>query len=71
MTRKDYRLLAAVLKTDAAHLGKPGFNYEAANDWQRGAYDQWCTTMLAIAYALKQDNPSFSVDRFMRACKGE
>ena len=33
-------------------------------DWERGAYDQWNTTVGAVADVLAADNPRFDRGRF-------
>jgi hypothetical protein len=71
MTRKDYKLLAAVLKeyVDADKLAKQNHktdrNHAITSDLMnyrlRGIVD-------SISYALQQDNPRFDRLEFIRAC---
>lgn len=68
MTRKDYVMLALTLRLDAAHLRLPTYSYPSMSEWEKGAYDQWNTTVLAIADALKEDNKAFDKPRFLKAC---
>src|SRR5579859_671851 len=69
MTRKDYILIAATLRADAAHLSperETSFDYTTAAKWEQGAYDQWNTTVLAFADTLSRDNPRFDRERFLK-----
>jgi hypothetical protein len=70
MTRKDYILIAAALKGDAAHLQANAVysDYSTMPSWNKGAYDQWNTTVLAVADALARDNARFDRARFLTAC---
>jgi hypothetical protein len=70
MTKKDYILIAAALKADAAHLDSKAIysNYSTMPSWNKGAYDQWHTTVMAIADVLARDNPRFDRSRFLAAC---
>ena len=70
MTKKDYVLIAAALRGDAAHLAPDAVykSYVTMPAWNKGAYDQWHTTVLAIAAALASDNPRFDRARFLQAC---
>jgi hypothetical protein len=69
MTRKDFELIAAVLRADASHLARTErTSYRSMSDWEKGAYDQWHTTVLAMADALATTNPAFNRDRFLTAC---
>jgi hypothetical protein len=69
MTRKDYVLIAEALRNDAAHLQPMNeSDYNKMLDWEQGAFDQWNTTVLAIAASLQQDNPRFDRARFLAAC---
>jgi hypothetical protein len=69
MTKKDYILIAAALRGDAAHLThQAGIPYERMTPWYRGAYDQWNTAAMAVADALASDNPKFDRSRFLAAC---
>lgn len=71
MTRKDYVLIAAVMRADAAHLDESRIDrhiYSDMSAWERGAYDQWNTTCLAMAHALAADNAAFDRARFLKAC---
>jgi hypothetical protein len=67
MTRKDYVLIAETLRNDAAHLNH-GKHYNDMAAWERGAFDQWNTTVLAISGALASENPRFDRSRFLAAC---
>lgn len=68
MSRKHFETIASALRADAAHLasGEP-FDYSKASAWERGAYDQWSTTVLAIARELAAFNPYFDRERFLSA----
>jgi hypothetical protein len=69
MTRKDYVAIAVALQTDAAHLYRAERrDYSQMNDWERGAYDQWNTTVRAVADVLARDNARFDRGRFLKAC---
>ena len=70
MTRKDYLAIAAALKNDAAHLEPNAVykDYTKMPQWNAGAYDQWHTTVLALASVLASDNPRFDRARFLAAC---
>lgn len=69
MTKKDFELIASALRDDAAHLAPDACDdYSQRTDWEKGAYDQWNTTALAIARALATTNPRFDRARFLEAC---
>ncbi len=65
MTRKDFELIASVLRADRAHADD--FDYSNAPAWERGAYDQWSTTVLAFGRALRATNDLFDAERFYAA----
>ena len=67
LTRAAFELIAQTLRDDAAHLSMADFDYESADHWQRGAYDQWSTTVLAFGRALRATNGQFDADRFYSA----
>ncbi len=60
MTRKDYIVLAEALRST-----KPS----VTSSWQHD--EQWELDVVAIAEALKRDNPRMNYDKFFTACKGE
>ena len=70
MTKKDYVLIAATLRGDAAHLAPNAVytDYTTMPAWNKGAYDQWHTTVLAVCDALVSTNPRFDRARFLAAC---
>ena len=73
MTRKDFRLIAEVLRSerpDAADVDA----FERS-PWETGTYDEWCTTVLSMAAMLDADsgydlngNRRFDRARFYAAC---
>ena len=67
LTRAAFELIAQTLRDDAAHLSGEPFDYQTATAWERGAYDQWSTTVLAFGRALYATNGQFDADRFYRA----
>lgn len=75
MSRKHFEAIAMALRDDAAHLnGSEPFEYEAASPWEQGAYDQWCTTVLAVTRTLSDasgsdlnGNRRFKRERFLSA----
>lgn len=70
MTKKDFELIATALQEDAAHLNRALHrDYRNMTDWERGAYDQWSTTVLALADALATTNPLFNRERFLVLCQ--
>ena len=69
MTKKDYVLIANALRKDASHLARTErTTYPSMSDWEKGAYDQWNTAVLAMADALRRTNPLFDRTRFLAAC---
>lgn len=71
MTAKDYRAIAAALRDDRGWPDSwtypdDGDRYRA-DAWMRGAYDQWHTTVLAVARVLAADNPRLDSERFYSA----
>jgi len=69
LTRKDFILLAVALHTDAAHLYRvERRDYSQMTEWERGAYDQWNTTVSSVADALRRTNPNFDRAKFLAAC---
>ena len=72
MTRKDYELLAAVLKryTDAdnanwTHLESAGFE---PPEKDRAMLQRTRLIVRDISAALQQDNPRFNHETFLKAC---
>jgi hypothetical protein len=73
MTRKDYGVIAAVLRAerpDAADVD--AFDRDP---WAAGTYDEWSTIVLATARMLRDQsgldingNRLFDADRFYSAC---
>ena len=76
MSRKHYEAIARTLREGAIHLAyDESFDYQTATPWTQGAYDQWSTTVLAIARTLHELSPyningnkSFDTERFLSAC---
>ena len=71
MTKKDYIRIAAALRGDAVHLAPNAVypNYLTMPQWNKGAYNQWNTTVLAIAGALASEpGTRFDRARFLAAC---
>lgn len=71
MTKKDFELIARVIRADAAHTRDDGTletDYKSMPAWMRGAYDQWNTLALNMADALATTNPRFDRARFLQAC---
>jgi hypothetical protein len=72
MTRKDFRLIAEVLRQerpDAADVDP-----FARDKWASGTYDEWSTVVIRMARALRDDsgydlngNRRFDIDRFYAA----
>lgn len=75
MSRKHFEAIARALRDDAAHLRGAGpFDYQSATPWEQGAYDQWCTTVLAVTRTLSDaagfdlnGNRRFKRERFLSA----
>lgn len=72
MTRKDYEIIAAVLKqyTDAdnanwTHLESAGFEPSAKD---RAMLQRTRLIVRDLSAALQQDNPRFNQDTFLKAC---
>ena len=59
MTRKDYVRLAEALRATRPTAGNGGEEYRAL---------QWSRDILAVAYALRDDNSRFDLNRFETAC---
>lgn len=59
MTRKDYVLLAAALKTSR----------EVCEENGQTAMQAWAHTVHNVAMALASDNPRFDRDVFLAACR--
>lgn len=70
MTKKDYERIAAALQHDAAHLDRvERRDYSQMTDWEKGAYDQWSSTVLAVASMLaREPGTRFDRARFLAAC---
>ena len=61
MTRKDYELIAAALRSSRGRIGDDlGHNPEQSRGVRRAAAH--------LADALAQDNPRFDAQRFLTAC---
>jgi len=60
MTRKDYRLIAAALKSANATI-------QNASVWD----DPMSIVIDEVRKALARDNPAFNPERFIRACELE
>lgn len=58
MTKKDYILIASILKAEREHPASGGQAVQNTVKRLAGAF----------ARALRQDNPRFDVDRFLDAC---
>lgn len=68
MTKQHFELIAATLREDAAHLHRAlHHDYRNMTDWEKGAYHQWSTTVLALADALATTNFLFDRERFLKA----
>lgn len=57
MTRKDYRLIAAVFRT--------GYKQVANNDYERAVV---AVMVDRLAEALTKENPRFDREKFLKAC---
>lgn len=70
MTKRHFEAIATALRDDAAHInaGAEFAPYHTLNKWQQGAYDQWNTTVLALAAVCAAENPRFDRARFLTAC---
>ncbi len=64
MTRKDYQLIAAAINGVYDSIAE---NTDANSSHTTGVD----IVMYAIASALAEDNPRFSFELFLTACKGE
>lgn len=56
MTKKDYILLAAALKSSKPE-GRTAYHEE-----------QWKADLTALSHALQSDNERFNLERFLSAC---
>lgn len=63
MTRKDFRLIAAVLKQ-----AKPNIATYAGTDTK--AFQEWQLIVHGLTSALAQTNPQFNALKFAAACSG-
>ena len=73
MTRKDYELLAAVLKrytdTDNAHIEHMTETDFEPSDTDRARSSRTRLIIKSIADALANDNPRFNRETFLKACQ--
>ena len=71
MTRKDYELIAAVLKrytdTDNAHIEHMKETDFEPSDTDRARSSRTRLIVRDIATALQQDNPRFNLETFYKA----
>ena len=75
MTRKDYRAIAEVLHAERPDSADAVPAYLDRTAWERGAYDEWATNVLAFARMLRDQagydrngNRAFDADKFYAAC---
>ena len=81
MTRKDYRAIAEVLRAERPDCSSGQTSADAVpayldrTAWERGAYDEWATNVLAFARMLRDQagydvngNRAFDADKFYAAC---
>lgn len=65
MTRKHFAAIAYELRRQRPTNLPP---YGQMSDWERGAYDEWCTVVIGMADTLYAFNGRFQRDRFYAAC---
>ena len=70
MTRKDYELLAAVFKryTDADKAGDAATGHQEQSEADKARQSRLKALALALSDSLKQDNPRFNAETFLKAC---
>ena len=61
MTKKDYELIADALRSTDPRCGNP-------TPETKGEINQWKKAIYKLAFALKNDNSQFDMDKFAAAC---